>query len=92
MSIICKDSIATRITKHLERTSLTTHLFPKTTSILAFALIVINAGAITIAKIAPQMVKNAIIVELQDTLERSALSPKSHNPKTKTSTKKCQSD
>ena len=73
--------MATRTTNNLVRTSLATQLFPKTSNIIAFAQMVLNAGALIIVKFAPQMLKNAITVKLQDTLQRSDVSPKIHSPK-----------
>ena len=52
-----------RITSSHGSTSLAIQLSPKTINILASALIVVNAGAITTAKFALQMVRNAIFVE-----------------------------
>ena len=55
--IIFKDAIATRNTNNLLKILLATLPSPKTTSLLAFALIVDNAGAITTVKFALQMEK-----------------------------------
>ena len=83
LSIISKEAIEKRTTNNLEMNSLANQLFPRTNSILTIALIVVTAGTITINKLAPQMVKKASIVELQDTSQRNAVSGKKHSPITK---------
>ena len=62
------------------RTSFATQLFPKTTNIIAFAQTVVNAVVINIVNFAPQLEIIAITVELRDTLQRNAVSPKNHSP------------
>ena len=70
-----------RTTNNLVRNSLATKLFPRTTSLIAFALILVNAGVVTTVKFARQMEKSVIIVLLLGILQRSIESRKSRPPK-----------
>ena len=81
LSLNFKAAIATRITNNLVSVSLATKLFPRTTSMLDFALIVVNAGVITTVKFAPQMEKNAINMILLDNLQGNVESRKTRTLK-----------